>query len=149
MLTGAEIAAMVAAVVGVLGLVGTGAGWLARRDNRLGEQVGENADAVDELDTSFARVTTRLFGLPDDGTDHGVIGTRAERMDRAEREIDSLFDGVQFVVAQAEENGDHLEDLDERVTEHAEETRSALRRIEQSLNEEVIPEDDFPGGEGN
>jgi chromosome segregation ATPase len=139
--------------IGVIGLLATGGGWLARRDtkhkNELQEEIESNEEAVDELDTAFARLTTRLFGHPDDDSDRGALTSRAERIENAEENIGSLSDEVHYAKQQAEENGEHLEHLDERVTEHAHQTRAALERIEEQLDESLIPEegnDDFLRG---
>jgi len=135
----------VAAGVALIGLVGGGFGWLARRDNRLEDEVtGElekTQERVGELDTAFARLTTRLFGHPDDRTDGGLITDRGERVETAEGDIESLSDRVACIADQAEENGETIEQLAEHVSEHAEVTHEALTRIEQSLEGDV----DLPG----
>jgi protein subunit release factor A len=146
---------LVTAVLGVLGLAGTGAGFLYRRDDKhkedLEAEIESNEEAIEELDTAFGRMAQRLFGHPEDETDTGALMTRAERVAAAEEDIDSLSDEVQYAKEAAEENGEHIEDLDERVTEHAHQTRAALERIEEQLDETLLPRDgsdDFLRGGG-
>jgi len=150
MVTGAEATLL----IGSLTLLATGGGWLARRDSKHKEEFEEKLDSqgqdIEELDTAFARLTQRLFGHPDDESDPGALISRSQRVQAAEQDIDSLSDEVQYAKKQAEENGDHLDDLDERVTEHAHQTRMALKRIEEQLDENLIPRedhDDFFRGE--
>ena len=147
---------MIGAVVGVIGLVTGIPGWLARRDTKHKEelegQIGANEEKLEELDTAFARVTTRLFGHPEDGSDDGVLTERGERVEAAEANIDSLSDEVRYAVDQAEENGQAIQNLDQQVTEHAQQTREALVRIEQQLENgvQVLPDDEdfLRGGDG-
>lgn len=140
---------LLTAILGVLGLAGTGAGFLYRRDAHQQTDIDGNAEAINELDTSFARLTTRLFGHPDDRADHGVITERGQRVEQAEEHIDSLQEQVEEVKATTEETGETVESIDQRVTEHAQQTRSALRRIEEHLDDSVIAEDDFTRGGGD
>jgi len=137
---------VVTATLGVAGLLVTGGGFLYRRDdkhkNDLEEEIESNGEAIEELDTAFGRMAQRLFGHPEDETDSGALLTREERVAAAEEDIDSLSDEVQHAKEAAEENGEHIEHLDERVTEHAHQTRAALERIEEQLDESLIPRDD-------
>lgn len=137
---------LVTAVLGVLGLAGTGAGFLYRRDDAhkedLEEEIESNEEAIEELDTGFGKMAQRLFGHPEDDTDDGALLTREERVAQAEEQIDSLSDEVHHAKQAAEENGEHIEDLDNRVTEHAHQTRKALERIEEQLDETLLPRDD-------
>jgi len=150
-------AELIAAAVGVAGLAAGIPGWLARRDTKHKEELEgklENTDEkVEELDTAFARVTTRLFGHPADASDEGVLTERGKRVEEAERDIGSLSEEVTHAVNQAEENGEAIEHLDQRVSEHSQQTRMALIRIEEQLEDgiTVFPddEDDFlRGGDG-
>jgi len=150
-------AELIAAAVGVVGLVAGIPGWLARRDTKHKEelegQIGETEAKVEELDTAFARVTTRLFGHPEDESDAGVLTERGQRVDVAEENIDSLSDDVRYAVEQAEENGQAIQHLDERVSEHSQQTREALIRIEEQLENgvQILPEhedDEFLRGGG-
>jgi len=145
---------LVTAVLGVAGLAFTGAGFLYRRDRNhkkeLKEKIEANADAVEELDTAFARMAQRLFGHPEDETDDGALMSRKIRVRRAEKNIDSLSDEVQYAKEAAEENGDAIEKLADRQNEHAKQTRGALRRIEEQLDASLIPsEDGFLRGGGS
>jgi len=137
---------IVTAVLGVAGLLVTGGGFLFRRDDKhkekLEEEIESNGEDIEELDTAFGRMAQRLFGHPEDETDAGALLTRAERVSDAEEDIDSLSDEVQYAKEAAEENGEHIEHLDERVTEHAHQTRAALERIEEQLDESLIPRDE-------
>lgn len=140
-------------LLAVLGLAGTGAGFLYRRDSKQQEDIEENTEAISDLDRGFVRVTTRLFGHPNDESDRGAVPKRAAQIERAEEELDSLSDEVQTVKEQAEENGDAIDHLEERVNDHARVTREALERIEECLSDgevldgdsDVIPD----GGEGD
>lgn len=139
-------AELAAAAVTLVGIIAGIPAWLARRDTHhkqaLANEIEGNATRLDELDTAFARVTTRLFGHPDDDSDPGVLTERRERVAEAESNIDSLSDDVQNALAQAEENGRAIETLDARVTEHSQQTREALVRIEEQLeNGQVLPDD--------
>lgn len=151
-------AELIAAAVGVIGLVAGIPGWLARRDSKHKEelegQIQSTDEKVEELDTAFARVTTRLFGHPDDESDAGVLTERGERVEAAEENIDSLSDEVRYALEQAEENGEAIEHLDERVSEHSQQTREALIRIEEQLENgvQILPEhedDEFLRGGGS
>lgn len=146
---------LITAILGVLGLAGTGAGFLYRRDRNhkqeLEEEIKSNENDIEELDTAFGRMAQRLFGHPEDETDSGALMSRAERVAKAEQNIDSLSDEVQYAKEAAEEASEHVEDLDDRVTEHAEQTREALERIEDQLDESLLPRDDrddFLRGDG-
>lgn len=146
---------LVTALLGVIGLAGTGAGFLYRRDDKHKEslegEIESNEEAIEELDTAFGRMAQRLFGHPEDETDSGALMSREERVAQAEQQIDSLSDEVHHAKQAAEENGEHLEDLDSRVTEHAHQTRQALERIEEQLDENLLPgdgRDDFLRGGG-
>ena len=142
MVTGGEATLL----VGSLTLAATIGGWLARRDNKhreeLEEEIETTQEDVEELDTAFGRLTQRLFGHPEDETDDGALMTRAERVAKAEEDIDSLSDEVQYAKEAAEENGEAIETLDDRVTEHARQTTEALSRIEDQLDETLVPRDD-------
>lgn len=120
----------------VLGLAAGGGGFLYNRDTKQQEDIDANADSIAELDRGFAQVTTRLFGHPDDESDRGAVPKRAEEIERAEENIDSLSDEVQTVKRQAEDNGECIEHLEGRMAEHAEETQAALERIEGCLSDQ-------------
>lgn len=120
----------------VLGLAATGGGFLYRRDGTQQEDIDANEQSVRELDRGFVQLTTRLFGHPDDDSDRGEVPERAKAVERAEAEIDSLSDEVDAVRSQSEQNGRAIDDLDRRVTAHAERTSEALARIENCLPEE-------------
>lgn len=132
------------ALLGVIGLAGAGGGFLYRRDSNQQELIDKNGDAITELDVGFAQLTTRLFGHPDDDSDKGAVPKRAEEVQRAEREIDSLSAEVHTVKEQAEENGQSIDHLEARVTEHAQQTSEALHRIEGYLEGA-----DVTGGDGD
>jgi len=145
---------LVTAVLGVAGLAISGAGFLYRRDQNhkeeLKENIEANADAVEELDTAFGRMAQRLFGHPKDETDDGALMSREERVRGAEEDIHSLSDEVQHAKEAAEENGDAIEELADRQNEYAEQTRGALRRIEEQLDASLIPgDDDFLSDDGS
>jgi len=137
---------LVTAVLGVLGLAATGGGFLYRRDKNhkteLEEEIETTQEDVEELDTAFGQLTQRLFGHPEDETDDGALMTRAEQVAEAEEDIDSLSDEVQYAKKAAEENGEAIEHLDERVTQHARQTSEALSRIEEQVDEALVPRDD-------
>ena len=127
---------LITAVLAVLGLAATGGGFLYRRDTKQQEDIDENADDVSELDRGFAELTTRLFGYPGDDSDKGAVPTRADELQAAENDIDSLSAEVHSVKDQSERNGRAIEALEERVDAHAAETRSTLNRIEEFLSEQ-------------
>lgn len=136
---------LLTALLGVLGLAGGGAGWLARRDNKhkqeLEKQLEATDEKVEELDTAFAQVATRLFGHPADASDEGVLTERGQRFDQAEGDIDSLSEEVRCIAEQAEENGETIDELHQRVSDHAEVTHDALARIEEQLETDIdLPE---------
>lgn len=148
---------VIAAATGVIALAAGVPGWLARRDTKHKEdlegQIEGNEEKLDELDTAFARVTTRLFGHPDDESDSGVLTERGERVNRAEQNIDSLSDEVRYALEQAEENGEAIEHLDDRMSEHSQQTREALIRIEEQLENgvQIVPDEEgdfLRGGQG-
>lgn len=143
---------LVTAGLGITGLLVTGGGFLYRRDDKhkdeLEDEIGSNAEAIEELDTAFGQMAQRLFGHPKDETDSGALMTRAERVAEAEEDIDSLSDEVRDAKEAAEENGEDIETLAERQEEHAAQTRRALKRIEEQLDASLIQEDDFLRGGG-
>lgn len=151
MVTGETVMAALAA----LGLIAAIPGWLARRDTKhkedLEEDIASTDKKVDELDTAFARLTTRLLGHPEDESDRGVLTERGARVEQAEDDIDSLYDQVGSALEQSEENGEAIEHLDAQVTEHAEATREALVRIEDQLESgvKVVPDDLREDGRGS
>lgn len=130
-------------LIALLGLGAVATGWLARRDTLVREEVEEVEDDVDELDTAFARLATRLFGHPEDESDRGLIAGRGSRVEDAERSINSLEDKVQEARSAAEHNGEQIEHLDQQVSRHAEVTREALVRIEDQLDGgiRILPEE--------
>lgn len=131
-------------LLGVIGLAATGGGFLYRRDSKQNEKIESNSDDIEEIDRSFVQLTTRLFGHPDDDSDKGAVPERAEEVQRAEENIESLSDEVHSVKEQAEENGESIDLLEERMVEHAHQTREALHRIERRMDGDVIPDS---GGE--
>lgn len=144
---------MASAVIAGLGLAGGVVMFLYNRDDKhkreLEDEIESNSEAIDELDMAYSRMTQRLFGHPEDETDDGALMTRAERVAAAEEDIDSLSDEVQYAKEAAEDNGEAIEHLEGRVTEHAEQTTQALARIEEQLDESLLPEgDDFLRGDG-
>lgn len=138
-------------LLGVIGLAATGGGFLYRRDSKQNEKIDSNSNDIEEMDRAFVQLTTRLFGHPDDDSDKGAVPERAEEVQRAEENIDSLSEEVHSVKEQAEENGESIDHLDERMTDHAQQTREALHRIERRMDGDVIPDDDgefLPDGSG-
>lgn len=143
-------AEMVSAAVAFLGLLGAAGGFLYNRDESQQEDIDDNADAIEELDTSFARLQTRLFGHPEDEARGlaGEVDRKGDRVDEAEQQIDSLQQTVRDVATQAERNGeqidavtDEVHQLEEAVTTHAQDTREALTQIQAQLDGvDVLPD---------
>lgn len=132
----------ITAILGLFGVCTAGAGFLYRRDESQQGDIDANSEAISEVDRGFVQLTTRLFGHPDDETHQGMVGSREERVTRAEENIDSLSHEVNEAKQAAEDNGEAIEGLDDRMTEHATKTHRSLQRIEDHLGQDVVPDDD-------
>ncbi|UTF55971.1 hypothetical protein [Natronosalvus rutilus] len=138
-----------AALLGVIGLASTGAGFLYRRDGKQQEDIDKNGKAISDLDRGFVQLTTRLFGHPDDDSDRGAVSQRATEIQRAEEDIESLSAEIHSVKDQSEQNGTSIEHLEARVAQHAHSTQRALHRIETHLDDDIVRDDGgdlFPDG---